>query len=62
MKDRIRDLQEAVVFLQVTNCILMKLPIPDELAAAVQKMDKGAVVANAQREVMEYLKCATPSK
>lgn len=62
MKDRIKDLQEAVVFLQVTNCILMKLPIPDELAAAVQKMDKGAVVANAQREVMEYLKCATPSK
>lgn len=62
MKDRIRDLQEALVFLQVTNCILMKLPIPDELAAAVQKMDKGAVAANAQREVMEYLKCATPSK
>lgn len=62
MRDRIKDLQEAVVFLQVTNCILMKLPIPDELAAAVQKMDKGAVVANAQREVMEYLKCATPSK
>lgn len=61
MKDRIKDLQEAVVFLQVTNCILMRLPIPDELAAAVQKMDKGAVVANAQREVMEYLKCATPS-